>query len=52
MEDAKKKKPGKKKGMSSSPGAKIFAAKSVVPTKAQRGFSTKRPPKVHLSYPL
>lgn len=52
MQDKKKKLSGKKKNQSSSPGSQIFKAKAVVPTKAQRGFTTKRPPKVHLSYPL
>jgi hypothetical protein len=53
LEDKKKKKPtGKKSGVSSSPGAKLIKAKAIVGSKASRGFSTKKPPKVHLSYPL
>lgn len=54
MED-KKKKPskGKKtKSGSSSPGKELIRAKAITTSKASRGFSTKKPPKATLSYPL
>lgn len=50
MVDKKQRKLKKKKEINSSAP---FKAKSVVPTKSQRGFTTKKPPKVHgLEYPL
>ena len=49
LEDKKK---VKAKNSTKSPGKKLIQAKVVVPTKAQRGFTTKKPSKVHLSYPL
>jgi hypothetical protein len=53
MED-KKKKPGKKikKSGSSSPGKELIRAKAITTSKASRGFSTKKPVKAYLSYPL
>jgi hypothetical protein len=52
MIDKKKKKAGKKSGPSSSPGAKLIQAKQIKGSKASRGFSTRRPVKAYLSYPL
>jgi hypothetical protein len=53
LEDKKKKGLKKKNsGPSSTPGAKLVRAKQIVGSKASRGFTTKKPPKVHLSYPL
>ena len=51
MEDKKKKAPKKAK-RTPSPGEQIFKAKAVTTSKASRGFTTKKPPKAHLSYPL
>lgn len=34
------------------PGNKVFAAKQITTSKASRGFTTKKPVKAHLSYPL
>jgi len=49
MEDKKKPKRAKK---IHSPGEEIHKAKNLVTSKASRGFTTKKPPKAHLSYPL
>jgi hypothetical protein len=35
-----------------SPGANIHKAKAITTSKASRGFTTKKPPKASLSYPL
>jgi len=56
MEAEDKKKAKKKKfniaGSSKSPGKELIRAKQVTTSKASRGFSTKKPVKAHVSYPL
>lgn len=56
MEDRKKKTPKAPKAKNANPtknlGKKIITAKAITTSKASRGFTTKRPPKAYLSYPL
>jgi len=56
MEVEDKKKAKKKKfniaGSSKSPGKELIRAKQVTTSKASRGFTTKKPVKAHVSYPL
>ncbi len=56
MEAEDKKKKAKKKfniaGSSKSPGKELIRAKQVTTSKASRGFTTKKPVKATLSYPL
>jgi hypothetical protein len=56
MKDSKKKTSKQPRAKNANPtknlGKKIITAKAITTSKASRGFSTKRPAKVHLSYPL
>lgn len=56
MEDKKAKKPRAPRAKNANPtknlGANIHKAKALTTSKASRGFTTKKPPKAYLSYPL
>lgn len=55
MEDKKKSKPKAprtKNANQKGPSNARFEAKAVTTSKASRGFTTKKPPKAYLSYPL
>jgi hypothetical protein len=56
MEDKKKvktpKAPRAKNANVKGPSNARFTAKAVTTSKASRGFTTKKPPKAYLSYPL
>lgn len=55
MEDKKKSKskmPRTKNAHAKGPGNEPFKAKAITTSKASRGFTTKKPVKAHLSYPL
>lgn len=54
LQDKKKKPkaPRTKNANQKGPGNEPFKAKAITTSKASRGFTTKKPPKAHLSYPL